>query len=590
MITRKIFSYGTRNLFFAFAVVFVLAFVACNPEPEPEPELNPKTYTVTFDINGGSGTAPSAQTVNSGSVITLPGTNGFEKTGFTLGGWNTKADNTGTNSKAGSSYTVTANITLYARWWNNNDTNFETVMGLVEKLAWIEFFAESDEEYAITLNVNENIAPQTVSCTGRTGVTVTLKGDTTARVVSLSSNGPLFSVESGVMLVLDNNITLQGRSNNNVSLIAVNSGGALEMKAGAKITGNTAESDSFVGGGGVAVRDNGTFTMTGGEISGNAVTSDVWAGGGGVIVVGTGTFTMKGGEISGNTASDDGGGVSVHDSGTFTMQGGEISGNSVDADSWANGGGVNVSSGTFTMTGGKIADNTATSDTGSSGGGVSVYQGTFTMSGGEISGNTTSGDRSDGGGVKVDDNGTFIMQGGKISGNTASGNSWAGGSGVEVGGTFTMNGGEISDNTASDADNAGGGGVHVYKGIFTMSGTAKISDNTVTATDWAGGGGVFVGGGTFTMNDGTISGNTATADDWTDGGGVFVDSEGTFHIVTGTVYGSDEGANSNTALGGAALTNNKTAQRGTFNGTTWTSKGDLETTNDTIKVVNGELQ
>jgi hypothetical protein len=74
------------------------------------------TYTVTFDANGGSGTAPSAQTVQAGSSITLPGGDGLTKTGRNFGGWNTITSGAGTNYNAGASYTVNNNITLYARW------------------------------------------------------------------------------------------------------------------------------------------------------------------------------------------------------------------------------------------------------------------------------------------------------------------------------------------------------------------------------------------------------------------------------------------------------------------------------------------
>jgi uncharacterized repeat protein (TIGR02543 family) len=74
------------------------------------------TYTVTFDINSGSGTTPSAQTVSLGSAITLPSGSGFSRTGYNFGGWNTDASGTGTNYDAGFPYTVTGNITLYAKW------------------------------------------------------------------------------------------------------------------------------------------------------------------------------------------------------------------------------------------------------------------------------------------------------------------------------------------------------------------------------------------------------------------------------------------------------------------------------------------
>jgi uncharacterized repeat protein (TIGR02543 family) len=73
-------------------------------------------YSVTFNINGGSGTTPAVQTVNSGSSLTLPNGNGLSRSGYTFGGWNTNSSGTGTNYNAGSSYTVTGNVTLYAKW------------------------------------------------------------------------------------------------------------------------------------------------------------------------------------------------------------------------------------------------------------------------------------------------------------------------------------------------------------------------------------------------------------------------------------------------------------------------------------------
>jgi uncharacterized repeat protein (TIGR02543 family) len=73
-------------------------------------------YTVTFNINGGTGTTPAAQTANPGSSITLPGGSGLSKIGYTFGGWNTNVSGTGTTRAAGSSFTPSGNITLYAKW------------------------------------------------------------------------------------------------------------------------------------------------------------------------------------------------------------------------------------------------------------------------------------------------------------------------------------------------------------------------------------------------------------------------------------------------------------------------------------------
>jgi hypothetical protein len=105
---------------------------------------------------------------------------------------------------------------------------------------------------------------------------------------------------------------------------------------------------------------------------------------------------------------------------------------------------------------------------------------------------------------------------------------------VGTGTEFAMSGGAITGNTTG----VGGGGVYVGNdGTFTMSG-GTISGNNASYY----GGGVVVDGGSFTMSGGTIGGNDARV-----GGGVYVDKNGSF-TKTGnsTIYGSDEGGNSNT--------------------------------------------
>ncbi|MDR0637173.1 MAG: fibronectin type III domain-containing protein [Treponema sp.] len=228
--------------------------------------------------------------------------------------------------------------------------------GLLGYLAYIQASAVNNSAYTIELEADETIAPTTLSYSGKT-VSITLKGKDAARTLTLQSSGSLFTIGSGVKLILDHNVTLKGISGNTAALLRVNTGGTLEMNAGAKISGNTTSTSSSTVGGGVYV--SGTFIMNGGEISGNTATSSSsYICGGGVYVSG-GTFTMSGGEISGNTATSSssyicgGGGVYVS-GGTFTMSGGEISGNTASASSsssYASGGGVYVSSsGKFSKT------------------------------------------------------------------------------------------------------------------------------------------------------------------------------------------------------------------------------------------------
>jgi len=221
-----------------------------------------------------------------------------------------------------------------------------------------------------------------------------------------------------------------------------------------------------------------------------------------------------------------------------------------------------------------IFDNTAAGNDASFGGGVYIDKGSFTMNGNaSIKNNKASGGAGMGGGVYFSgDNeklATFAMLSGKISGNTAGiGNDGTGiGGGVFVNkGTFTMSGGEISNNTALGATRKGGG-------VYTTA--------------------------TFNMTGGEIFGNKAENFPGStlaqDGGGIYVDyvdssSISKFLISGGTVYGANEGANSNSASSNSAALfkhNNGIAQRGTFNASGFTSYDALQTTSETIRIRNG---
>lgn len=73
-----------------------------------------KTYTVSYDANGGSG-APGNQTKTYGVALTLSSTKPT-RTNYDFVKWNTKADGSGTSYNSGASYTSNAAVTLYAVW------------------------------------------------------------------------------------------------------------------------------------------------------------------------------------------------------------------------------------------------------------------------------------------------------------------------------------------------------------------------------------------------------------------------------------------------------------------------------------------
>ena len=74
------------------------------------------TYTVTYNLNGGSGTTPTQAATTAGSTFTLASADGITKDSYTFAGWN---DGT-TTYAAGATYTMPANnITLTAQWTEN---------------------------------------------------------------------------------------------------------------------------------------------------------------------------------------------------------------------------------------------------------------------------------------------------------------------------------------------------------------------------------------------------------------------------------------------------------------------------------------
>lgn len=85
----------------------------------------PKTVTLAFSQNGGSGSRPSSITGKAGDAVTLPTYNGT-RNGYTFLGWTDTPNLMGDTSyhevyPAGSEYVLPSrDITLYAAWSNNN--------------------------------------------------------------------------------------------------------------------------------------------------------------------------------------------------------------------------------------------------------------------------------------------------------------------------------------------------------------------------------------------------------------------------------------------------------------------------------------
>jgi hypothetical protein len=292
---------------------------------------------------------------------------------------NTITDNLDGGVKSQTTASAAVKITVSTLFLVTTDTQWNYALETIGKsgsgtaAAWKDYTIQINGSFSVPYNAD------TVYSFGYSAqyLTVNLTGNGT---VSLGSNLKryLLMLRANQTLVIDGaGLILQGRPDNEYSLVYLDSASAaLELRNGV-ITDNGTSSS----GGGVRVGNGALFTMSGGEISNNRSNSSNSGGGG--VYVDNGVFFMSGGEISGNySGGSGGGGVRVYNGGTFTMSGGKISGNTA---SGSDGGGVYVANGgTFTMSSGEISGNTASGYGGGDGGGVYAYYGTFNKSGNSV--------------------------------------------------------------------------------------------------------------------------------------------------------------------------------------------------------------
>jgi uncharacterized repeat protein (TIGR02543 family) len=81
------------------------------------------SYTITYNSNGGTGSAQRSSSnvstdtyTTGGSSVALPGAGSLERAGYTFDGWNTSAAGSGTNRAAGDTYTTVSDVIFYAKW------------------------------------------------------------------------------------------------------------------------------------------------------------------------------------------------------------------------------------------------------------------------------------------------------------------------------------------------------------------------------------------------------------------------------------------------------------------------------------------
>jgi hypothetical protein len=86
----------------------------------PKPEEPVVSYTVEFNANGASGSAPLAQTVHAGGIINLPAQGGMTNAGNAFNGWS----ESGANYAVGTQIAVIRNMVFYAQWIDPSTPKF----------------------------------------------------------------------------------------------------------------------------------------------------------------------------------------------------------------------------------------------------------------------------------------------------------------------------------------------------------------------------------------------------------------------------------------------------------------------------------
>ncbi len=114
--TGYICSDSANNYAISFAKANGYSYKVCSGHNTATPDTpETKTYTLSYNANGGSG-APSSQSGAASYTISAVQPT---RSGYTFLGWSKSSSATAASYKAGNTITLTANTTLYAVWQKN---------------------------------------------------------------------------------------------------------------------------------------------------------------------------------------------------------------------------------------------------------------------------------------------------------------------------------------------------------------------------------------------------------------------------------------------------------------------------------------
>ena len=196
------------------------------------------TYSVTYNANDAtSGDVPTDNNeYEDGDEVTVLGnTGGLAKTGYDFGGWNTQADGSGTDRAAGSTFNITENTTLYAKWTpytitaqsNNNTYGTVTLSNFVITGSPAPGYRYADPAYTVSpensATVVQNGNAFTVTPSANTTVTINFEAIPTYTVtLSDDTENPITENTPGAGVTLPSrsaigSYTFAGWSETNVS-------------------------------------------------------------------------------------------------------------------------------------------------------------------------------------------------------------------------------------------------------------------------------------------------------------------------------------------------------------------------------------
>lgn len=160
---------------------------------------NEKTYTITYDANGGTG-APATQKKIEGHSLTLS-TTVPTKSGYVFLGWSKNKTATEAEYEKGASYTNNEDVTLWAVWKVANASEIITIENYGES---VNYTANGIDDWKVFLNDGKSIYIIASDYVPRSGMTLgtgisagdgdyCVKGDSQSNFVSWLQNASNWS-------------------------------------------------------------------------------------------------------------------------------------------------------------------------------------------------------------------------------------------------------------------------------------------------------------------------------------------------------------------------------------------------------------